>query len=479
MLTSANANRLLPWLSLAVVCGALGTATVAYPARDGDREWQLWLGREIMRTHAIPHALGPETFSSAGAPWTPQEWLFSLAIAVSTAHAAAWVVPLACVLAVTAAIAATVVRAMRRDVAWFGAVATAMLCVLAVTPSMGVRAQVAGWAGLSLELLVLEIGGPLIWLAPVIAVAWANLHASAMLAPVVAGIFAVTAVRDRATVGFVEVRRYVIATVLCAAAVFATPLGPRLPAYALGLLNSPIRHSIEEWRPTNFGDFAFAAGAFPLLLLLAVNVTRLSLRDRLLVACFMTLLFTAVRNVPLFALAVAPLALASLPRSSKPQNVSRGAAVLGWGTVALLAFMAVDAPLSIVHHAPPREQGLPIAPAHAVAATKGHAGRVFCEDFAWCSLFLNEAPGPRFFMDGRADPYPLNVWHDYLTVINGEVGWNKVLARWQVDAVLVKRDKALDALLAASPACWRAATADDHVRLYLKRDSGCRAIAAR
>ncbi|MGB7049557.1 MAG: hypothetical protein WBD57_14625, partial [Candidatus Cybelea sp.] len=38
----------------------------------------------VLQTHRLPTALGSETFTAAGAPWVPQEWLFSVIVAVAT-----------------------------------------------------------------------------------------------------------------------------------------------------------------------------------------------------------------------------------------------------------------------------------------------------------------------------------------------------------------------------------------------------------
>src|SRR6185437_11515598 len=68
------------WGGLFAVLGLL------MPPGDGDLWWQRWLGETILATHHLPTALGPETFSAAGAPWIPQEWLLSVLVAVTMNH---------------------------------------------------------------------------------------------------------------------------------------------------------------------------------------------------------------------------------------------------------------------------------------------------------------------------------------------------------------------------------------------------------
>src|ERR1700680_3450494 len=71
-------------LLIAVFAARFFVTAVAYPQLDGDISWQRWLGFEILRSGSVPHALGAETFTAAGAPWLPHEWLFSIAAALGS-----------------------------------------------------------------------------------------------------------------------------------------------------------------------------------------------------------------------------------------------------------------------------------------------------------------------------------------------------------------------------------------------------------
>ena len=454
----------LPWASAAVAGAWLTGLALRHPAGDGDLLWQRWLGEKILHDGAIPRALGTETFSAPGAPWTPHEWLFSLALAASADHGLPWLVPLLCALAATLAIVTVVLRARRRGVTAAIAAAAPLLCVTATLQSFGVRAQVLGWAGLGLLLYVLECDGPLAWAAVPLTVVWANLHASVFLAPVVATAFALAAfARDRAWTA--AVRRSAAIAAGCGLATLATPLGAALPRYAVMLMLSPIRHSISEWQPTSVANASFVAGALPLLCIAVVFGVRTSLRDRLLIGLFGAALFSAVRNVPVFAIAVAPIALAALPRA-QTRRVSAAPAWMTLGAVtcagALLAVAAWRAPSAA-------SSPLPAIAARAVPSP----ARVFCEDFAWCSLFLAQGRA-RVFLDGRCDPYPEAVWRDYRDVLDGNVRWAQILDARDVDAVLVRRNGALDSLLAERRPVWRALGEDRLSRLYVRAVSGSR-----
>ncbi len=88
-------------------------------------------------------------------------------------------------------------------------------------------------------------------------------------------------------------------------------------------------------------------------------------------------------------------------------------------------------------------------------------------------------------MDGRCDPYPAAMWRDYREVMDGNRNWAAIIERERIDAILVRRDGALDSLLAERPGTWRRIASDRLARLYVKpalldggHDAGRRALAA-
>lgn len=463
-------DALLPWSCVAFVLGRLIAVAVALPAGDGDRLWQYWLGERILREHAIPRALGPETFAAPGVPWIPQEWLFSTALAWTIDRGLTWAIPLACALAVGLALVILVLRCARRGISSVRTSGAVILCGLAMMQSFGVRAQVVGWAGVSLILWLLEVEGPLAWAAVPVTFVWANLHASAFLAPTVALLLAASALlRDRRW--SCDAGRLSAIGAACALATSLTPLGLDLPRYTAGLLASPIRQSISEWGATSTNAISFTAGALPLLLILVAFGVRSSVRDRLVAVCFAVLLFGAVRNIPIFALAVAPIAVAAVPSRIRQTMQTRSEFAAAWVTVAAVFVATAAISLLSSRYAPTAESAMPVATARTLMVRAQSAPRVFCEDFAWCSIFLTQIKPVTFFMDGRCDPYPPEVWREYLRVLNGNVGWAAVLDRYRIDSVLVRRDSALDSLLAAKSHSWRMLDADALSRLYVRSAS--------
>lgn len=462
------------WFAIAVFAARFLVTAIAFPELDGDLAWQRWLGATIGRSGAIPRALGPETFSAAGAPWLPQEWLFSL-IAAHASHGFGWIAFSGAVaMCAVAALALSAWRAARR-----GASARAVaLCTgfagIAMLESFGVRAQVVAWPLVVLYLIALDSDGLWFWAALPVAAIWSNLHASAMLAPFLAALAAAgTFAEERRWT--TRTRRFALLSAASLVAICCNPFGWHLPQYALSLFVSPIKGFISEWKVTDVDDLSFAFGALPLMLAVMLLGARSRTepasdwRDAFVFCAFGFLALSAARNVPLFGLIALPLVAARLTGAFEAfapdralQSVDRFGK-FGMPAIALGIAVLVAAGL-LSEQGTQRGQLAETAVAALERAPGDH--RVFCADFSWCG-FMVGAPHVRVFLDGRADPYPRDVWNDFVTIVRLHEGWAERLDARHVDAVIVARGAALDQALALRRE-WRAGYADLRYRLWMR-----------
>jgi len=426
---------------------------------DGDLYWQRWLGDLILRTHQLPVALGPETFTAPGAPWVPQEWLFSLAVAITANHQ--FFFPFSVAISVVPAAILASIYLRSRGSAGPAAIGVALLfCGLALLSSFGVRAQVLGWAGLAAFLLFLERRDRWYLAALPVTIVWANLHASVAIAPVIvlARIAAVVAdggLRALRTSRDLAMLPAVLLALLC------TPLGWRLPFLAVALARSPIRHYIQEWQPPGLHDLSFTFGALPLALAIVLGARATLTREKLqsfpAALLFLAALF-AGRNTALFAIAAAPLAARGLdvrfPRLRDLGERVRELEPVAIGAIVLAMVLSGWALTRIQQREPPP---LPVA-AIAYIARGGADRRVLCENFTWCSIALGY-PALRVFIDGRCDAYPLAVWQAYVAAIRARKAWSEPLETYGVDTVVAQRDSRFAVALANQPH-WRRAYQD-------------------
>jgi hypothetical protein len=466
------------WLVIAIFTARFASTAIVFPSGDGDLAWQRWLGGVVARAHAIPRALGNEVFSAPAAPWLPQEWAFSLA-ANAARRGLAWdLFAGGIAFAAVAALALSAARAERRG----GSPRAVALCTafagFGLFESFGVRAQVVAWPLVAAFLWALELESPWCWLAFPLAALWSNLHASAVLAPLLAGLSTFGAFLDEGRFG-PRSRRALLLTAAALLAICCNPFGWELPAYAVSLFGNPIKSYISEWKVTDLDDISFAAGALPLLSIATIFGLRSGpgprrWGDLLILAAFAFLLLSAARNVSLFALVALPLVAPILTRArlgwfapsppAAPTRTDRIAAV-ALPTVALA--MALVVAVGLVRSAPPAT-GLANAPLAALAALPGEH-HVFCADFAWCGLAVGE-PHVQVFLDGRADPFPRAVWEDFAAVVRVAPSWEATLDRRHVDAVVVTAGTPLDQALGLARD-WRSGYADKTYRLWLRRGS--------
>lgn len=466
------------WLVIGVLAAQFLAIAIAFPQVDGDLHWQRWLGRTIAEHGAIPRVLGNETFSAAGAPWTPQEWLFSLAAAHATGDRSWALFAGGIALCALAALAIASWHAERRGASPRAIVVCLVPAGLGLFESFGVRVQVAAWPLLALFLFLLDLEGPLAFAAIAVAAVWSNVHASAMLAPILASAVALgTFVDDRGP--SLAFRRRAIVAVGSAIAICANPFGVGLPLYALSLFNSSLKSYIVEWDVTNLGNTSFVLGALPLLALACIVVpqTRRSVRDLILLVVFSYLLLGAARNIALFGLVALPIVAPALTRaftffaSSPPPRDARAVRAENIARIVMPAIglvLALVVGIGLVRSA---ERTKDTLAARAIESLDSLAGerRLFCADFAWCGLAVGK-PHVRVFLDGRADPYPLTVWRDFDTIARLRPAWRDVLARYAVDTIVVAKDDPLDQALAlGKPKAWRQSYMDKHYRVWIRQ----------
>jgi hypothetical protein len=403
--------------------------------------------------------LGPQAFAAAGAPWTPHEWVLGLALAFASLHGAFGALAVITAAAAAGAVAITALAALRSGASSIAAIFCALCAGLAFLPSYGVRAQVFAWFFAAALLCIARTAqGRTLFAVVPLTLIWANIHASAVLAPVLLGACGLGALFEKRVL---TARALAFAAAGSAAAVLATPFGVRLPLLVLQLVHSPIVRGIVEWqRPTLHSEVLIAV-----LPLAALAVSRIAFERKwggAPLCCLAVMLgLSAVRNLPLSALILAPLAAGGLtrfvPEYPRVAQLLRDRAYAG-----VLCACSIVAGLTAAHAV-----SFPVLPARAVdyAAALSGTHRLLCEDWSWCALVLTH-PSLSAFVDGRCDAYPLDVWNDEYTVAAVQPHWRAVLMRHGIDLVLVRWRSPLAAQLRASG--WKAGYRDAVYALFVR-----------
>lgn len=478
---------------------------------DGDPGRHIRVGETILRSGLFYR--DPFSFTKAGAPFIPYEWLSEVLTALSVRIAA---LPGLLVLTgiVLALAYAVVLRTLwRRGVCPVVAV-PALLLVLA----MGVlhwlaRPHVFTMLGAALLMVLADRAAGssrttsrrdiwwAAWPALPLFACWANLHGGFLyglfvLAAIVVGdrleMLNASGASVAAWHGALVRHAALLGAAVCGT--LLTPSGPLLYLHTLRYLGDTyLVNGTQEYMSPDFHVARFSLIAIVVTTAaLAVLPRRASFPVIAVVAMNLAFSLMSGRNLPLFGIVVVPLVALEIERAlavwvpGRAPDTGRagrdpGRLVLGWPIVAAVAmFMLARATGSTVQP-PERFAARPdlfpttfnpeVFPVRAVSAARAArvSGRMF-EEFTWGGYVLYAWPEQPVFIDGQTDFYGDSITRDYATIGAVDPGWRQELEKWRIDLALLATVSPLaDAL--AHEAGWRPIYCDSTATLF-QRDAG-------
>jgi len=465
-------------LALLVLGGILVLVALAHGLADADYFWHFATGRLIADSGQVPSS-DPFSFTWAGRPWTPHEWLGELLIYWLVSGLGGTLTAIVFGLLSAGAVALGALTAARLTAARLGArslpiVVAAAISALVLVGYVTVRPQVISWllfGVLSLLLLSLDGARPrrALLLIPLFVV-WANLHGLYVVGLGAVAVYALFTLAGRSPMA--AARGWMaVGAVGALLGSMATPAGPAGILYPLRYLRPGdwgLSH-IAEWQSPNFHDPANIG-----LLLLVVGMAALGTRRvpgwmALLSWIGLAMSLVSLRNAPIAAVWALPVVAASLQArlpvaDPRPPPASRQLARRLMETtmaVVVLASAGVIIGPQIVSPAQALERaGLPVAGVDELARTMPNA-HVFAE-YGWAGYVINRLHdrGARVFVDGRNDMYPQAILEDYSSIREAHSGWQAKLDRYGTDAILLPPDAPLAGV--ASSSAWCEKLRDDH-----------------
>jgi hypothetical protein len=263
--------------------------------------------------------------------------------------------------------------------------------------------------------------------------------------------------------------------------VMFTPEGPPLVLYPLRYVDSADwgMANITEWQSPDFHDPAH----IPLLIYLGV----LAIFGRWKVPWWMSILafigvamtLVALRNGPVTAILGTPALAVGMDHALcdwRPSVRAFSPRIAGRRRVmeAMMAVVVVVA--GAVIFIPPDVPGRIEAsierelPVQGVALLKSEmpTGRILAE-YGWGGYVIGQMYdlGARVMVDGRNDMYDDSILTEYTDVQNANDGWDEIVDRYQMDAMLFPPYRAITKGL-AEDAGWCEAYRDDNEVLYLR-----------
>ena len=474
------------WIFTLAMAGVLVGITVTKGVQDPDFFWHVTAGQWIAEHGRVP-TTDPFSFTWAGQPWTPHEWLSELLmywLVTGLGNTGALFVfglfPAAIVLAQGAMLS-------RQGVSLRAFAPPAILIGLVVTPYVTLRPQAVSWLLLSLLIWFLVELRPdrarrALLLIPFF-VLWANLHGVYVIGLGVLATYCLFTILGRTPMSAAKGPMAVaaIGSILASMVTPAGPIGVLYPLRYVELSDWGLAN-IQEWQSPSFHEPAHWA-FLGLIVWTGLNGGRNTPGWLVMLSWVgIALGLMALRNVPIAAVFCLPtLALGLESRlqerwparaRQKPMapQVALGRRLMELGTAVVVV---IGSMLVLV----PRGTGEGIAaniekrfPVQGVAELR----RVLPDahvlaEYGWGGYVIRElyASGGRVFVDGRNDMYDQQVLEDYDAIKNADPGWEELANSYGVNALLLEPE----ATITRGPAVaagWCAQYHDENEVLLLR-----------
>jgi hypothetical protein len=480
------------------------TTGVGWLLTDSDTGWHIRTGEWILSNSRIPEA-DIFSFTMAGRPWVAWEWLSDVAMALAHRFGGlagvAWIAILL--------LGATSVCVYKAAVEQCGhrliAIALTWLSMSASTIHWLARPHLATAliAAIFCRILnrVEREGNPARLLSlPLLTILWTNLHGGFFVGIALICTYALGAGAEELLHGsqenaWLRSRKYVFAALGCLLASLLNPYTYRLHLHVAQYLGTTFCFArISEFQSIDF--HSFTAPYFETLLILAIGAAAWHLRagrvtHALLLISWSPLALFSVRNIPIFAVVVAPGAglavLDWLERSavfhSLKANIAQFESDLQRiadrcqrrGLHLAPCFVALVLALVLAHASQPRvfraafdERRFPMDAARFLSQEQQLSSMRIYSSWQWGGYLIYRFwPSLRVFDDGRTDFYGSSFVEEGLLAWNASPDWCQILERYRVNAALLPRDSALATVLRERPD-WKA-TYQDHIAvLFVK-----------
>lgn len=477
------------WIFSLATAGVLVGITVTKGVQDPDYFWHVTAGQWIAEHGQVPNT-DPFSFTWAGQPWTPHEWLSELLMY--------WLVSglgrtgaLLVFGLFPAAIVLTQAAMLARQGARLRAFAPAAVLIgLVITPYVTLRPQAVSWLLLSMLiwfLLELRPDKPrrALLLIPFF-VLWANLHGVYVIGLGVVATYCLFTILGRTPMSQAKaaMATAAIGSVLASMLTPAGPVGILYPFRYVELSDWGLAN-IQEWQSPSFHEpahWAFLA----LIAWVGLNGGRNTPGWQVMLSWVgITLGLVALRNVPIaavFCLPTLALGLEARLRERAAHRASRrpmapslalGRRMLELGTavVVVIGAMIVLVPRGIGDGITTNiEKRFPVQGIAELRRVDSDA-RVLAE-YGWGGYVIHElyADGVRVFVDGRNDMYDQQVLEDYDAIKAADPGWEQLADSYGVNALLLEPDATVTRG-PAEDAGWCEQYRDDNEVLYLRECS--------
>jgi len=462
--TAAGAKRpsILPlFVAVLLIPAVLGSSSMIF--NDGDVSWHIATGQWILDHHAIPHA-DPFSFTWAGKPWVPIEWLAELFYASAyrlAGYGGVAALVTATLMALHAAIYLNASRSIRAALVPVIAMDLAIIPTMLARPHLLTWPLLAWWCWLLMRAREQNRAPPLV--AALLMTIWANLHGGFVFGLAIAAAFGLEALvssPDKAR----ALRQWLIFGAACAVAVFINANGLEGVFHPLRFTQLQMLPLIDEWKPSSPTHTPFFFGVLVLTLaLIAWKQPRLHWVRWLLLVGLLGLALLQQRHQATFAIVAAMIMPKGFARG--PNAKSAIDPTLRWVAAAGAAFLVV------------LRAAMPLTPPHnganpwkLIAAVPPELrSQPVLNDYSMGGPLI--LSGIRPYIDGRGDMYGDELVLGFSRMARGDSKeLDRAVRRWNIRWAILPNDAtALIALLDRSG--WRRIANDRVGVIYVREPS--------
>ncbi len=437
-------NRLLAALSVTAL--VLGVAAWSQPdVGSEDLWWHLASGRFIVENLAVP-AGDPFSHTAAGAAWINPEWLWQVA-----AHLVHRVGPDAVAWANLAVVVVTFLlvgfTCLRLSGSWLASGIATALAAIASHAFIDVRPHLVTLLFTAAFLAVRDRRwAP--WIVPPLLLVWVNLHGGFLFGFGLVGLDALLRSLHSLRAGTgLPIARW-IGVAVAAAAIAVNPAGIHIYLLPFEPLADTLFQGLVEWEPAQMSLAVTTwAGRFGWMFL-AVMASLWAARRQpywlALAAVTFSMALLARRFIPLFAITGAPIVALGIERvvealeacfpASPLRRLGLAVAALGLALWSWQGVRFADSPLR-------RWTASEALPSGAVAYLSAlpNPPKRLLNAYEWGGFISYAAPKLPVFIDGRAGTvYDERVIQDYFALLAASKGWQFLMRRRGIDAVLLE-----------------------------------------
>ena len=454
-------RALLLFVAALLVPAVLGSSKTIF--NDGDVSWHIATGLWILHHHSIPN-FDPFSFTWAGKPWVPIEWLAEVVYGFafrSFGYAGIAALVTAALIALHAFVYFSATRFIRASAA-LGAVLlmdVALIPMLLARPHLLSWPLFAFWTWLMLKARA-EDRAPSLGTALLMTL-WANLHGGFVFGLFLAGMFGLEALvqSDDKRRAF---QQWLVFGLACIIAIFINGNGITGVLQPLKFTHLQMLPLIDEWKPSNprVTPFFFVVLSITLVLM-AWKRPKLSWVRWLLLGTFLGLALIQVRHQAMFAILAAMVLPTGFGQGGRERlALDRPLKLALWASAALLVAARTQMPRE-----PSENEANPWKLIAKITANL-RSKPVLNGYSMGGPLILS---GIRPYVDGRGDMYGDELILGYARIVHGDPkAFSFAVTRWNIRwAILPNESKKLIQVIDHSPG-WHRIISDEVGVIYVR-----------